>query len=348
MDGKPTRRPAGIRQVAVAAGVSQSTVSNVLNNPAVVAMETRRRVEEAIAQVGFVRNRAAVQLRGGRSSVVGCVLLDSANVFFAEVARGIEDRLAEANCMHLVCSSDVRAEREAGYLRMFEEHGVRGVIVSPATQELAGLVRLSRRGMPVVLLDQPQAGSGLCAVTVDNLAGGRLAVEHLLGLGHRRIAFLRGAKLHSTISQRRDGAWQACLAAGLEPESVLAEIVLPWLPTIPGAERTVAEVLALRPQPTAIVCFNDIAAVGVLRGLRRAGVRVPEEMSVVGYDDIQFASELSPALTTVWQPSYELGQMAAELVLDEGQPDHDHREVPFQPRLVERLSTAPPGETVSG
>lgn len=338
---RPRTRRAGIRQVAHAAGVSEATVSNVLNNPAIVAPQTRQRVEQAMVDVGFVRNRAAVQLRGRPSSVIGCVLLDLANAFFAEVARGIEDRLAEADCMHLVCSSDIRIERENRYLRMFEEHGVRGVIVHPATANLDGLVALSQRGVPVVLLDQPQAGTGLCTVTVDNVAGGRLAAGHLLALGHRRLVYLRGTRKVSTVNQRREGARQACLAAGLDPESTIQDVSIDTTPTGGGAEAAVTRLLSLDPVPTAVICFNDAAAVGVLRGLRQAGVEVPEQMSVIGYDDMQFAAELSPPLTTVRQPRYELGRAAAELVLAESDEGHDHQERVFAPRLIVRASCGP-------
>lgn len=146
-------RRASIRQVAQAAGVSMSTVSNVLNNPHVVLAETRRRVEDAMLAVGYVRNGAARQLRGAPSTVVGCVLLDSANPFFAEVARGMEDRLAEAGCMAIVCSTDVRVERETQYLHMLEELGVRGVLLAPVSSRLDTAVAVAGRGTPVVLVD---------------------------------------------------------------------------------------------------------------------------------------------------------------------------------------------------
>ncbi|GAA1790217.1 LacI family DNA-binding transcriptional regulator [Luedemannella flava] len=338
---RPIRR-AGIRQVADLAGVSESTVSNVLNNPHIVAPATRERVERAMNDVGFVRNRAARQLRGAPSSVIGCVLLDTANTFFAEVARGIEDRLAEADCMHLLCSSDVQPERERRYLHMLEEHGVRGIIVNPVRQDLTPLIELSRRGVPVVLLDHPPDGAPLCAVTVDNALGGQRAAEHLLALGHTRIAFLRTAEAVNATVQRQAGARHACLTAGLDPDGALIDLPVSR-PTSSGAtEAAVTQLLHQDPRPTAIICFNDVAAVRVLRGLRRAGIRVPEDMSVVGYDDVDFASELSPALTTVRQPRHELGRAAVDLLLAEHDHGHTHRELVFRPDLILRQSTAPP------
>lgn len=338
---KPPRR-AGIREVAAAAGVSESTVSNVLNNPQVVKPETRERVEQAFTQVGFVRNRAAGQLRGAPSAVVGCVLLDAANTFYAEVARGVENRLTEAGCLHLLCSTDVNADRERRYLRMLEEQGVRAVIVNPVVQELDELVALTRRGTPVVLLDHPQSGADLCAVTVDNVAGGQLAAEHLLNLGHRRIVFLRPSVLVSTIRQRREGAELACVSAGTDPRRVLVDVRVPPARVDAVDDAVIAHILAIRPQPTAVLCFNDFVAVSLLRGLRRRGLAVPQDMSVVGYDDVHFASELFPALTTVRQPTYDLGRSAAELALSEHEPRHSHRELVFRLQLMSRESTAAP------
>lgn len=335
-------RRVGIRQVAEAAGVSMSTVSNVLNNPALVAAATRHRVEAAMERVRYVRNGAARQLRGAPSSVVGCVMLDTANAYYAEVARGVEDRLADAGCLLVQCSTDVRAEREAHYLRMLEEQGVRGILVSPIGDHLDRLIRLGRRGIPVVLLDHPRAGADLCAVTVDNVVGGELAAAHLLELGHHRIAFLRAEKSVRTITDRTTGIRGAIRAAGLDPADTLTEIVISR-PSAPGAaERAVDRLLASSPYPTAVVCFNDTVALGVMRELRRRGIAVPDDISIVGYDDVAFAAALSPGLTTVRQPKYRVGHTAAALLLDEGRAGHRHQEVLFRPELVVRESTRPP------
>src|SRR5690349_20157815 len=204
-----------------------STVSNVLNNPRVVSDDTRRRVQEAMAAVGYVRNGAARQLRGAPSIMVGCVLLDSANPFFAEVARGMEDRLAEAGCMPIVCSTDVRVERETRYLHMLEELGVRGVLLTPVSSRLDAAVALCRRGTPVVLVDHPRAGAKLCAVTVHDLRGGELAVEHLIRLGHRRIALLRAEAGVPSVLARAEGARRGFAAAGLGASAALTEVPVP-------------------------------------------------------------------------------------------------------------------------
>jgi LacI family transcriptional regulator len=328
--------------VATAAGVSTSTVSNVLNNPEIVATSTRRRVEDAMSEVGYVRNGAARQLRGAPSTIAGCLLLDTANPFFAEVSRGIEDRLTEAGCLLIVGSTDVRAAQENNYLRMMEELGVRGILVNPASSRLDRLVQLSERGTPVVLVDHPQAGADLCAVAVDDVHGGGVAADHLLALGHRRIAFLGSKAGIRSLRDRAEGIRRAITRAGFDVSSTLVEIPVPEPCTVEVSDSVVDQVLAVSPRPTAVICFNDVVALGQLRGLRRHGIAVPEQMSVIGYDDVQFAEQLSPALTTVRQPKYHLGRAAAELLLAEHRPGHQHQEIRFTPELVVRASTAPP------
>lgn len=330
--------------MAAAAGVSMSTVSNVLNNPQVVADSTRLRVEAAMDRVGYVRNGAARQLRGAPSVVVGCVLLDTANAYYSAVARGVEDRLAEADCVLVQCSTDVQPEREGRFLRLLEEQGVRGILVTPIGARLDRLTRIHARGTPVVLLDHPRDGLGLCAATVDNVAGGELAARHLLELGHRNIAFVRSATAVRTISDRTRGIRRALRKAGLDPVRSLAEIRVGQGTVETVATQAAEALLALAPRPTGVICFNDATALAMLRGLRLRGVRVPDELSVVGYDDVSFAAELSPALTTVRQPTYQVGYAAAELLLDERQPEHRHQEVLFHPRLIVRDSTAAPHE----
>lgn len=337
-DADPSRR--GIRQVARAAGVSLSTVSNVINHPDRVALETRRRVEHAMAEIGFIHNRAASQLRGTPSSVVGCVILDSANVFFADVGRGIEDRLAEAGCMLLVCSTDVQVARERRYLTMLEEHGVRGILISPVSKRLDELARISQRGTPVVLLDHPKETMGLCAAATDNVLGGQLAMEHLLSLGHRHIAYLRGSIDVRSLIDREQGALRAIREAGLDARETMHTVYLRAPVTQQVIEASIGGLLARSPAPTAVMCSNDEAAFGLIRGLRQLGISVPRDISVIGYDDVRFASQLFPPLTTVRQPTYQLGRVAAELLLAEGQDSHRHQEAMFRPEVVIRESTA--------
>lgn len=339
---RPARR-SGMRDVARAAGVSISTVANVLNNPAVVADATRRRVEDAIVSTGFVRSGPARQLRGLPSRLVGSVTLDQANPFYAELNRGIEDRLDEAGCMVLACSTDMRPDKELRVLRLLEEQAPRGIIVTPTGGNLPELAAVSGRGTPVVLLDSARGGLDLCAAGVDHELGGALAGEYLCVLGHRRIAFLSGAAAGEAevgpVLDRRAGLRRALREAG---RGDAIEVRFAAGDLFDGTAEAISDLLRLAAPPTALFCLNDVAAAAAIRALRERGVRVPDEMSVIGYDDLPFAAHLDPPLTTIRRPIRDLGRAAAELLLSEESAGHEHREVVFAPRLVARASTAPP------
>lgn len=331
-----------IADVARMAGVSLGTVSNVLNKPEVVAVATRERVLRVIESAGFVRSTAAHQLRVGRSRTVGAVLLDLANPFFAEIAKGAEAVLSEHGYMLMVCSSEESADRERRYLRALEEHRVDGVLIAPVGPELRSVATLAARGVPTVLLDRDPGQSDLCSVTVDDVRGAELATRHLVDLGHRVIAFVNGPLSVRQCADRRKGARRA-LGGARRGLGVLSEIPVAAL-TVEHGKKAVSALLSASPRPTAVMCANDLLALGVLEGLSAAEVCVPAEMSVVGYDDVAYASMLSPSLTSVRQPKYELGVAAADLFLEEvGSPGHhDHRSVRFEPDLVVRASSGTP------
>lgn len=221
---------------------------------------------------------------------------------------------------------------------------MRGIILAPINSDLTALRDLVGRGTPVALVDHPRGQEEMCAVAVDDVLGGRLVVQHLLALGHRRIAFLSGVVDPVTVERRHAGVRQALADAGLACEQALVEVRVPvhLTPLAQAAAEAVQRILAAQPRVTAVICVNDTAALGVLRGLEAAGVRVPADVSVVGYDDLQFAAHLSPALTTVTQPAYRLGYTAADLLLDEARDGHTHREIVFEPLLAVRSSTARP------
>ena len=330
-----------IREVARLAQVSLGTVSNTLNNPNVVAPHTRARVLEAIEQTGFVRSTAAHQLRVGKSRTVGVVLLDIANPFFGEMVRGAERVLRDKGYVLMVCSSDESTEREHRYLRVLEEHRVDGLLIAPVERDLKTVAALARRGIPTVLLDRDAGSLDLCSVTVDDVRGGELAASHLVDLGHKVIGFVNGPLSIRQCADRLDGARRAMRRARRPSRPVLLEIAVSAL-TVDHGEAAVGPLLAATPRPTAVMCANDLLALGVLRGLTNAGVRVPDEVALVGYDDVAFASMLSPALTSVHQPKFELGVSAAELLLEETDESsvHRHRSVRFEPALVVRASSA--------
>lgn len=332
-----------IKEVARLAGVSVGTVSNVLNRPDTVAPDTRRRVQAAVAQLGYVRNASARQLRAGRSQAIAVVALDLSNPFFIDVLRGIEATAHEAGLTVMVFNSDKKPAHEARLLQMIEEQRPLGVLITPVSD--AGwrerLDRLTSRGIPAVLFDSSSRHTHGCSVTSDDVVGGRLAGRHLRERGHRHIAFAGGPFTVRQVEDRRAG-----LAASLAEDDRLTVLPLPDLTVATG--RIAGEELARLPaadRPTAVFCANDLVAMGVLQELTRHGLRVPGDVAILGYDDIDFAAAAAVPLSSIRQPRRELGRTAAELLIEESdQPDrHDHRQIIFQPDLVERSSTDGPG-----
>lgn len=333
--GGPVR--ASVNDVARVARVSLGTVSNVLNRPERVSPETRARVEQAIASLNYIRNGSARQLRAGTITTVGAIVLDIANPFFTEVARGIEDRLAEEDHTLMLASSDEHHAREARYVRLFEEHGVLGILVTPAGPDIEHLLALRDRGVGVVLLDRTSPDPTLPSVAVDDVAGAAMAVEHLLTNGHTRIGFINGPVTIKQCADRRAGVLRAIRSAGL-PDAAVTELTASALNAL-GGETCTEELLALPTPPTAIFCVNDLTALGAMRALRECGLAIPDAMAVVGYDDVNFASMLATPLTSVRQPTYQLGHVAADLLLRGARSGQPAQQVEFQPSLIIRASS---------
>lgn len=335
--------PVSIKEVAAQAGVSVGTVSNVLNRPDIVSERTRARVHAAIKALGFVRNESARQLRAGRSRTIGVVVLDVANPFFTDVARGVEDEASEQGLSVILCSSDDQQEKETRYLDLLEEHRVQGVLITPVAGADEGLAGLQRRGTPVVLVDSRSPSSGQCSVSVDDVLGGDLAMSHLLAAGHRRVAFVAGPATIRQVADRHEGALRALRRAGLADQD-LRVIEMEALNVRAGqrAGAAIAE-MPKRSRPTAAFCANDLIALGLLQEMTRRRIRVPEDIAIVGYDDIEFAAAAAVPLSSVRQPREELGHSAARLLLEEarGDPSHKHRQVIFEPELVARQSSQP-------
>jgi LacI family transcriptional regulator len=334
------RRRPSVTDVARAAGVSVGTVSNVLNRPETVTAETRERVQAAIQDLSYVRNASARQLRQGSTRTVGALLLDIRNPFFTDVARGVEDRLTLDDHTLMLASSDDDPDREAKYLRLFEEHGVLGLLVVPTSHSTEHLVALQERGVPVVLLDSPSTVPGMSSVSVDDVAGGELAAAHLLGLGFLRIVFLNGPHSIRHCEARRAGVDRAVRAAGLDPADVVDEVLLGTLDAGGGDKALGAWIDAHDGRaPDALFCVNDLVAVGVQRCLRRrGGTDLLGRTAIVGYDDIDVAAELAQPLTSVRQPTHEMGYEAAELLLRQA-GGQQARHTVFQPELVVRASS---------
>ncbi|MEV0997855.1 LacI family DNA-binding transcriptional regulator [Nonomuraea sp. NPDC050202] len=327
-----------IKDVAAHAGVSPGTVSNVLNRPGKVAPATRERVEAAISELGFVRHGSASTLRAGHSRTIGLSVIDIGNPFFTEVAAGVEDVVSELGYAVILGNSAGSQDKEDRNLRVLAEHRVRGVLITPSGEDPARLDRLREHGISVVLVDHPAHRPDQCAVAVDDVAGGRAAVAHLLSKGARTVAYVTGPLTIRQCVERREGAKVAMRAAGLDPDDLrVAEAATM---TARAGEKAAADLIA-EGLPEAVFCANDLLALGVLRALLRSGVRVPEEVALMGYDDIDFAAASTVSLSSMRQPTYQLGRIATELLLDEcDNPDtHAHQHIMFQPELVAREST---------
>lgn len=323
-----------VKEVAVRAGVSVGSVSNFLNRPERVSREVRERVSRAIDELGYVRNEAGRRLRLGASSMIGLILPDARNPFFADVAQGVEAAAAEQGLAVLTGHSNHDSRAELAYAELFQQQQVRGILVSPVGKLSPRFGTFMEHGTPVVLIDRPS--SELPAVWANNVVGGRLAVEHLLAQGRRRIAFVGGPPETRQVADRTTGAKEAIGDAALEI------IGTDGLTVLEG--RSVGEKLLERPpgeRPDGIFTANDLVAIGLLQALvMRGTVRVPEDIAIVGYDDIDFAAAAVVPLSSIRQPSVQLGRSAVELLTGRaGEGEDAAQGLTFEPTLVERASS---------
>jgi LacI family transcriptional regulator len=330
-----------VKDVAALARVSIGTVSNVLNRPEIVSPETVERVTLAMEKLSYVRNEAARQLRVGHSHALGVITLSGSNPFFTELTTAAEDGAALAGYSVIAGNSNEKKEREAGYLNLFEELRVRGVLISPVGNVVPRLRRMRDRGIPAVLVDRVSKDMSFSSVSVDDVAGGALAAAHLIETGRRRIAFVGGPAEIRQVSDRLRGARQAAAA---HPDVTIEAITTTALTVQEG--RVAGHALAERPRdsrPDAIFAANDLLAIGLLQTLFvQGGISIPDEIALVGYDDIQFASASVVPLTSVRQPSRLIGETAVRILLEEADdPDLEPRQILYQPELVVRASSSP-------
>jgi LacI family transcriptional regulator len=325
-----------LRDVAKAAKVSVGTVSNVLNRPEVVAPETLARVQGTIKDLGFVPNGFARHLRSGHSRTLGLIVPDVANPFFTEVARGVEDAAIKRDYAVFLCNSDESASKEDRYINVLIEQQVRGVLITPTNVKSDRLDAMRDRGIAVALVDREIKGRKQCSVSVDDVHGGQLGIEYLTGLGHTDIAWVCGPDSIPQVADRGAGVAKAAKFAGAKVETIRVSL----MNTTQG-EEAAKKILALKTTPTAIFCANDLVALGVMRTLRENKFKIPEQVSVLGYDDIEFAASAAVPLSSISQPAYQMGVTAADLLLNECEEadTHEHQQIRFQPQLVERAST---------
>lgn len=329
---------ATLKDVAREADVSVSTVSRAFNNPDKVRRPTRERVREAADKLGYKPSRVARRLRlqEGKANLIGLIIPDIQNPFFAEVARGVEDVARDHNYAVIFSNSDEDPDKQKLALDTLRTEDVDGVIVPPVSLDDAAVQHFAESSIPIVCVDRRIEDLRLDTILSDNRQGAYEAVTHLIELGHERIAFIGGIARISTLTERREGY-----------EAALRDHDLPVDPTLVregelhrerGKDHTEA-LLDLDRPPTALFTGNNLTTLGALSALNEHDLRVPEDVALVGYDDIPWAGALNPPPTIIDQPSYEMGHRAAELLLQRfEEPDRSPTVVTLQPKLVVRQS----------
>ena len=329
---------ATIKDVAALAGISFTTVSHVVNGTRPVSDQVRRKVEAAIAELGFVPSGVARSLRVRATGTLGLLLPNASNPYFAELARGIEDHAERNGYSVILCNSDDNIDKQLRYLRVLLERRIDGLIVATVASDQAFVEALAVVKVPLMLVDRSLDGVLADRVQVDHELGGYLATRHLLELGHRRIACIAGPVNTQVVQLRVAGYRRALSEAGVE-----ALLVLDCAFTSPGGYAAAQALLTSAQAPTAIFAGNDMIALGVLRAAAERGVQVPQQLSLVGFDDIEVSRYLHPALTTVGQHIGQLGEQAAERLLERvREPGLEAEQRLVEPTLMVRESTSAP------
>ena len=329
-----------VEDVALAAGVSGATVSRALNRTGAVSEDIRRRIDQAVAELGYVPNGAARALASQKAHAIGAVVPTIENTNFAITAEAAQRRLVEAGYNFLVASTAYSPEREADHVQSLVAHGVDGIILVGAQRDPQIIEFLNARRVPYVVTwtlthdDTPSVG-------FDNAEAARRLANHLLDLGHRQIAVIAGlTRNNDRAAARLEGVRRALGERGLEvPKEMLIE--RPY--RIAEGQFALRALVSMTPWPTAIICGNDQLALGALVECGRRGIAVPRDLSIVGFDDLEFAGQIAPSLTTIHVPAEEIGLRAAEYLLARiaGQPVATTTEVAVN--LIVRESSGPPG-----
>ena len=328
-----------IYDVARLAGVSTATVSRALNGTARIAPDTRAVIDAAVEELGYRPNTIARSLVTKSTQTIALLLPDIANPFYAELVRGIQQRALATGHTMLLCTTEGDPEREEEYLTLLRAKQVDGVLVDGLVLPPDRIAHFVREGLPIVCLDRDVDSTSVPLVQVDNRLGARMATEHLLSLGHRRVAHIAGARDLGISEERIAGYRDAHGAVGLEPDLALLAV---GSFTDEGGYEAMRTLLA-RTELTAVFAANDLSAIGVINALVESGRRVPEDVSVVGFDDIRLARFTTPPLTTIAQPALEIAKRATQLLLDlaGGREVLELRHL-LEPTLVIRRSTAGP------
>jgi LacI family transcriptional regulator len=313
-----TAMTATIADVAAKAGVSTATVSRVLAGVGQARPETRARVLEAARALDYRPSEIARSLKRRSTQTLGLIITDIENPYFPQLVRSVEDAARAAGFTVLLCNAADDPEREASYLDLLVDRRVDGLIIAASSLGVRHEEWLASPPIPVVLVNTAAPDVGLPAITSDNVLGGRIATEHLLGLGHRRFGYLMPPPRNVDASSRLAGVRAALADAGIPPEALT---VVDGEPLVGGGERATHELLDRAPDVTALLAYNDLMAIGALRALDRRGRRVPADTSVVGFDDVTLSAYVAPPLTTVTQRTDEMGRWAVARLTGDGDDD---------------------------
>ena len=326
--------------VARLAGVSEATVSRTLANPGKVAPATRERVESAARELGYRVNHVARNMRSGKARIIGLVVSDLTNPFFTALARSCEDAAAARGYSLIISNTDESPERESSSIEVMAAERVAGVLLASTNRAGDSIDAIRHLGIPVVALDRRIDGITTDTVVVDNFAVGYQAATHLADLGHERIAIIRGPEEVSSLGERFAGFTQGLRERGLALED---RYVIAGDLRSTGGYRAGRELLALPSPPTAVFSANNLATLGLLRAVVELEISVPDDLSIVGVDDIPGSELFRPALSTIRQPTYQLGARAIEALLDRvDEPERPISEIVLAATFEPRGSTAAP------
>ena len=325
-----------LREIAQAADVNVSTASRALNDAYGVRKETRERVLAAAQKLGYRPNLMARGLVTGRSHTIGLLVSDIRNPYFAEIARGVEDAALAASFDVILCNSDLNPAKQIRYVRSLLEKNVDGILMnSVAALSPEQCTELANCGVPVVLMNKPAGKYSFSTVLGDNYQGGWKAGEYLAGLGHRSLAHMTGHRGHGNFAERCRGFLDAVEAAGLAPP-----LVMRGDHSYRGGSEMARMLFAEHPEVTAVFAANDVVAFGVVQAAAETGKLIPRDLSLVGFDNLEFSALIHPPLTTIHQPKHEIGQAAVEILLRQVRasgPAFPEHQV-FGVTLVERQS----------
>lgn len=325
-----------IRDVAAAAGVSYQTVSRVINNRPDVAEETRRRVWQVIEELGYQPSAIARGLVSKRTYTLGLITADFSDYFFTQVIVGAEAEARKQGYFFMLCSTERNPDDEPEYLRLLTEREVDGILFArPSTEEDSRhILSLIQQGVPLVTTAYWLPGEKLTVVDVDNVDGGLQATECLIKRGHRRIGMITGPAGWKSVNDRTEGYKLALSKAGIPFDASLVEYG-DW--SYQSGYEAMQRLLAKAPQITALFAQNDQMAIGAMRALREAGRRIPDDVALVGYDDIPAAAYCDPPLTTIRQPMQQVGKVATHLLIELiNDPDAERKEVLLKTELIRR------------